>query len=129
VRDDELAEFGLDGEERQEAASPAPGEIDYAELETRTLAAASARGLPDPSTVPMGTVVFNMEANELMVSDGKVWHSLAGQPAVPPPAAAKDATELLNTWRKMWSQAADYLDKIQKVQGDANLFKDLKRKP
>jgi hypothetical protein len=129
VRDDELKEFGLDGAERQEAASLALGEIDYAELELRTLAVASARGLPDPSTVPMGTVAFNMEANEPMVSDGKVWRSLAGQPAVPPPATAKGATELLNNWRKMWPQAADYLDKIQKVQGDANLFKDLKRKP
>ena len=127
--DDELKKFGLDGAERSEAAPSVLSAIDYAELELRTLAVASVRGLPDPSTVPMGTVAFNMEANEPMVSDGKVWRSLAGQPAVPPPATAKGATELLNNWRKMWPQAADYLDKIQKVQGDANLFKDLKRKP
>jgi len=129
VDDDELKKFGLDGAERSEAAPSVLSAIDYAELELRTLAVASVRGLPDPSTVPMGTVAFNMEANEPMVSDGKVWRSLAGQPAVPPPATAKGATELLNNWRKMWPQAADYLDKIQKVQGDANLFKDLKRKP
>ena len=129
MNDGELKAFGLDSAERRAPSTETLGEIDYAELELRTLAVASVRGLPDPSTVPMGTVAFNMEANEPMVSDGKVWRSLAGQPAVPPPATAKGATELLNNWRKMWPQAADYLDKIQKVQGDANLFKDLKRKP
>jgi len=107
VRDDDLKEFGLDGEERRAVAE----------------------------TVPVGTVRFNKTTGDALIFDGAVWRSLTREQAaaiegVPPPVTAKGATELLNNWRKMWPQAADYLDKMQKMQSEMpGWLKDLKRKP